>query len=1150
MLIYILTLTLLFAGSPAVAGEDVLAKQAAVVEQGKTSITDLLAQYNEMIRRQPKNPQGYLLAAAVYDRDESKALYEKALALKPDYAPARIGLARYLLKEENVQAALPEFQKALALSPNDQALKTEAINAAVRASRLDEAKALAGQDPQLRLEIAQTLVDLDDFDGAKKALADFGLDADTSSLILNAKARLAYVAGQKKNNREQLQRGVDLWLEAWRKSPTLAIFYSGTYPRQSLVWHLARARRWKDLRPVLERGIALFPQEYPLYEGWWKTKFDEPKSDYSAERQAVRTEVETLLKTHRPSPDLFRTAALGYKMADAPDEAERVNQQLLAEFPYSLPSRMLRMSQVLQAKDPQEKVALLEKFNHDFPTSPLFSEYLRALDEMNVPDAELLKASEEYLQRREYSSTVLQIGEIFLRRNIYLDRLEQWINRFVKGSDNVPNAWDARLLALKGKLLLAQGRQAPAEKILRPLLDLELQGYSHVDKGKAKFYLAEVVEAQNKLDEALDLYAQSFVQSQRYLKEAGEKFEHLYRQLRGSENGMDEFLSIREGMYQAVASSGIERGAKIDKPLPDFEMLSLAGERVSSSSLRGKVAIVNFWATWCGPCRKELPHLQEFYEKTKNDPGVAVLAITTDENRALVAPFIRQQKYTFPVLFDEGLRTKLEIRGIPTTFIVDPGGTIRLRMVGFNSNEPLVPYLQELVAHYRVKDTASNANTTSQSSTKVALQEIEQMPRGETTEAEWKQAKKKAALDALAKLSDNVHGQDLYYAAMLAVEAEQWAEVVRHLKEYVALSETDDYESRVNRPRANMKLTDAFLKGGLIAEGEAYYSSDPIALAMFVSRQNQHDRAIGILESFLQSNPPTDRANRAKSLIVIMLGSANKPDEMARRLQEYRDSLTLNGVANHYSSLARLYDEAGRKGKSDQYTNLLFELSKNSKDGKAVDGVVNAHIGWMIRKYEAAGEQAELNKFLERVRSELADKKTVMDYLSSRDTFQAVLNKPAKELEIDFAVNGERTDLKSLRGRVVLLDFFAHWCGPCIAGFPFVREIQKKYESKGLTVLGISGVYGYYRGQRPLTPEQEVKLMQTAFAKEYKVTWPMLFGRTKTNQQNYGVAYIPHLVLIDRAGIVRAAYVGKDSDAEIEQQIIKLLAEPVGQGSE
>jgi len=78
---------------------NVLARQEAVLAEGKVSIPSLLAQYEATMRKEPANPEGYVLAAAVYPRAESRALYRKAIELAPDYAPAHLGLARYLKRE-------------------------------------------------------------------------------------------------------------------------------------------------------------------------------------------------------------------------------------------------------------------------------------------------------------------------------------------------------------------------------------------------------------------------------------------------------------------------------------------------------------------------------------------------------------------------------------------------------------------------------------------------------------------------------------------------------------------------------------------------------------------------------------------------------------------------------------------------------------------------------------------------------------------------------------------------------------------------------------------------------------------------------------------------------------------------------------------
>lgn len=108
----------------------------------------------------------------------------------------------------------------------------------------------------------------------------------------------------------------------------------------------------------------------------------------------------------------------------------------------------------------------------------------------------------------------------------------------------------------------------------------------------------------------------------------------------------------------------------------DFTLTDLAGKPWHLRELRGKVVLVNFWATWCPPCRKEMPDLQALYEKYK-DQGFVVLAIS-DEDEAKVAPFIAEQKIGYPVVLDpEGRVHRLyQIEGIPKSFVYDREGKL------------------------------------------------------------------------------------------------------------------------------------------------------------------------------------------------------------------------------------------------------------------------------------------------------------------------------------------------------------------------------------------------------------------------------------------------------------------------------------------
>jgi thiol-disulfide isomerase/thioredoxin len=114
------------------------------------------------------------------------------------------------------------------------------------------------------------------------------------------------------------------------------------------------------------------------------------------------------------------------------------------------------------------------------------------------------------------------------------------------------------------------------------------------------------------------------------------------------------------------------------KPLPAFELADLSGKTWRLKDLGGRAVLINVWATWCGPCQRELPHLQRMYEKLKNRADLQILTLTLDQDSAVVAPFLKEKGYTFPVIPAYGFVTELlDLVGVPQNWIVDSKGEWR-----------------------------------------------------------------------------------------------------------------------------------------------------------------------------------------------------------------------------------------------------------------------------------------------------------------------------------------------------------------------------------------------------------------------------------------------------------------------------------------
>ncbi len=121
---------------------------------------------------------------------------------------------------------------------------------------------------------------------------------------------------------------------------------------------------------------------------------------------------------------------------------------------------------------------------------------------------------------------------------------------------------------------------------------------------------------------------------------------------------------------------------ELGKPVPDFTLNTLNGDSVRLSSLRGKVVLINFWATWCGYCVYEMPDLQALHEMYEGE--VVVLAVNVREAPDSVARFIETNGYSFTVLLDaDGKVTRAYmVSGLPTTFVVDRKGVLSSSRVG------------------------------------------------------------------------------------------------------------------------------------------------------------------------------------------------------------------------------------------------------------------------------------------------------------------------------------------------------------------------------------------------------------------------------------------------------------------------------------
>jgi thiol-disulfide isomerase/thioredoxin len=390
---------------------------------------------------------------------------------------------------------------------------------------------------------------------------------------------------------------------------------------------------------------------------------------------------------------------------------------------------------------------------------------------------------------------------------------------------------------------------------------------------------------------------------------------------------------------------------------------------------------------------------------------------------------------------------------------------------------------------------------------------------------------KELAARYAAELSErsNLSPDDLYYWGLLynlSANEERTLEVLKRFLEKAAGGERPQHARYLIALRAaqsnRLEEAEAALSDYLRLEPRK--TSERIsmenALARALRKNKQHERAAThALEAFnaaktLQPGAKNPSAERllftSSNLLVDIYQEMKKPDAaVIAVLEEVRNLATA-------SSSSRLYADATEK--------LADVLVESKRKPEAVKLIADA------LTYVVTGLRPE-------------DRRYVLRTLERKQKQLRLQGEVAPEITVVKWIEQAPLKISSLRGRVVLLDFWATWCGPCLAAFPHLREWHDKYKDRGLVILGITKYYGRGNG-REMTPAEELGFLER-FKKEHNLPYGVAVTDNDNNHRSYGVSAIPTAVLIDRRGVVRLITTGSGggNETEISAAIEKLIEE-------
>jgi thiol-disulfide isomerase/thioredoxin len=371
----------------------------------------------------------------------------------------------------------------------------------------------------------------------------------------------------------------------------------------------------------------------------------------------------------KPQPEEEELSAALSEIGSSPVEFLRVVEKHVTKYPNSPRRAELERAAVraaIEVRDERRTILFGERvLARDKDDTQILERVTRAL--LNSPDKDRAARALKYARHMAEVVHAMRAGA-----------KPEWIEEI--------DLAEGRALVFAARALSNLGRAEES-------LPLARQGFEIFPSAEAAREVARSFEKAGKIQEAVVWMANAFTIPDTRSGDADRtrdrvKMGELYRQATGADAGLGDIVLVAYDRMTALMRERKLRSAKADpnanasSPL-DFTLPSLDGGKLALASLKGKVVVFDFWATWCGPCRAQHPLYEKVKAQFKGNESVVFLSVNSDEDRSAVKPFLQDVGWKNPVYFEDGLQRALQISSIPTTIVLDKGGQVYSRLNGF-----------------------------------------------------------------------------------------------------------------------------------------------------------------------------------------------------------------------------------------------------------------------------------------------------------------------------------------------------------------------------------------------------------------------------------------------------------------------------------